>query len=68
MVHVIGRLFGEVQAIPYDSALAVIIDVRTVIPGSGTSSPSGWAALPVYEAGTRFVASGYYQLPLFQVR
>eukprot|EP00884_Botryococcus_braunii_P012947 jgi/Botrbrau1/21653/Bobra.43_1s0053.2 len=54
------------QGIPYDSALAVIIDIRTVIPGSGTSSPSGWAALPVFEPGTRFVASGYYQLPLFQ--
>ncbi|KAK9815471.1 hypothetical protein WJX72_004235 [[Myrmecia] bisecta] len=52
--------------IPYDPALCVILDVRTVIPGSGTTAPVGWAALPVFDKGTRYVATGHYQLPLFQ--
>lgn len=56
------------QDVGYDSALSLIIDVRTVIPGSGTTAPVGWTALPLFQKGPgRFVASGHYQLPLFKV-
>ena len=56
------------QDVGYDSALSLIIDVRTVIPGSGTTAPVGWTALPLFQKGPgRYVASGHYQLPLFKV-
>ena len=56
------------QRVRYDPALALIVDIRTVLPGSGATAPVGWAALPIFESGPgRYVASGYYQLPLFQV-
>jgi len=54
--------------VPYSPGLVVIVDVRCVVPGSGSSAPAGWACLPVFERAGRFVASDTYQLPLFQVR
>ena len=58
----------HVQDVAYDSALSLIIDVRTVIPGSGTTAPVGWTALPLFQRGLgRYLASGHYQLPLFKV-
>lgn len=55
------------QDVGYDSALSLIIDIRTVIPGSGTTAPVGWAALPLFQNGPgRYMASGYYQLPIFK--
>ncbi|KAL0028702.1 hypothetical protein WJX79_000762 [Trebouxia sp. C0005] len=55
------------QDVGYDSALSLIIDIRTVIPGSGTTAPVGWAALPLFQTGPgRYMASGYYQLPIFK--
>ena len=55
------------QGVGYDSALSLIIDIRTVIPGSGTTAPVGWAALPLFQNGPgRYMASGYYQLPIFK--
>jgi hypothetical protein len=36
------------------------------VPTTGTSAPTGWAVLPVFERGGPYVASGTYQLPLFQ--
>ena len=51
----------------YDSALSLVVDIRTVIPGSGTTAPVGWAALPLFQTPPgRFMASGYYQLPIFK--
>lgn len=52
---------------PYHPALVLLVDVRAVLPGSASSSPQGWACLPVFEPAGCFVASGTYQLPLFQV-
>jgi hypothetical protein len=40
--------------------------VRSVVPSSGSTAPLGWTCLPVFERSTSNVASGYYQLPLFQ--
>lgn len=61
-------LCTALQKVRYDPALALIVDIRTVLPGSGATAPVGWAALPIFESGPgRYVASGYYQLPLFQV-
>lgn len=58
---------GFMQDVGYDSALSLIIDIRTVIPGSGTTAPVGWAALPLFQSGPgRYMASGYYQLPIFK--
>ncbi len=57
-----------IQDVGYDSALSLIIDIRTVIPGSGTTAPVGWAALPLFQTGPgRYMASGYYHLPIFKV-
>lgn len=59
---------GGMQDVGYDSALSLIIDIRTVIPGSGTTAPVGWAALPLFQTGPgRYMASGYYHLPIFKV-
>ena len=48
----------------YNPNLVVVIDVRG-ISGKGPPKSIGWTLLPVFEERTRFVASGYYQLPLF---
>ena len=40
--------------------------MRSLTVSSGVTSPVGWAVLPVFRPGTRFVDSGYYHLPLFQ--
>jgi hypothetical protein len=53
---------------PYSPSLCVVIDVRFVVPAAGSSAPAGWALLPVFERAGPYVASGAYQLPLFQVR
>lgn len=55
-------------------ALAVVIDVRYIVPATASSAPAGWACLPVLEPAAPtdaamprlFVASGSYQLPLFR--
>lgn len=52
--------------VPYEPGLCVLIDVRSVVPNTCTSAPSGWALLPVFEKAGKFVASGVYHLPLFQ--
>jgi hypothetical protein len=39
---------------------------RLLVPTTGTSAPTGWAVLPVFERAGPYVASGTYQLPLFQ--
>lgn len=39
-----------------------------LVPSAGSSVPAGWTVLPVFERCGRFVASGCYELPLFQVR
>ena len=63
--HILVQL--GMQDVGYDSALSLIIDIRTVIPGSGTTAPVGWAALPLFQNGPgRYMASGYYQLPIFK--
>ena len=59
--------FQQFVDVPYEPGLVVVVDVRSVVPGTGTSAPCGWAALPVFERAGRYVASGTYQLPLFQV-
>ena len=62
------ELVVVIQDVGYDSALSLIIDIRTVIPGSGTTAPVGWAALPLFQTGPgRYMASGYYHLPIFKV-
>lgn len=50
----------------YEPGLALIVDVRLVVPSTGTSAPAGWTALPLFEREGPYVASGYYHLPLFQ--
>ena len=34
--------------------------------GGRSATPIGWALLPIFEDGTEFIASGAFQLPLFQ--
>lgn len=62
------------EAAPF---LAAIIDVRYLVPATGSSTPAGFAVLPVLRrppggapgAGTRpelYVAAGAFQLPLFK--
>jgi hypothetical protein len=60
--------YQHFAGVTYDPALVVLIDVRSVVPGTSTSAPMGWVLLPVFERAGAFVASGAYQLPLFQVR
>ena len=68
MLAVFTCLGLNLQEVGYDSALSLIVDVRTVIPGSGTTAPVGWAALPLFQSGPgRYMASGYYHLPIFKV-
>jgi hypothetical protein len=59
--------YQQFAGYPYSPGLSVIIDVRYVVPAAGSSAPAGWALLPVFERCGAFVASGAYQLPLFQV-
>ncbi|WIA19544.1 hypothetical protein OEZ85_004153 [Tetradesmus obliquus] len=58
--------YQQFAGVPYHPALVLLVDVRAVLPGSASSSPQGWACLPVFEPAGCFVASGTYQLPLFQ--
>lgn len=37
-----------------------------VVPASGIAAPVGWSCLSVFEKAGKFVATGHYQLPLFQ--
>jgi hypothetical protein len=48
----------------YERNLVVIVDVRALV--GRTATPIGWALFPVFENGTEYVASGAFQLPLFQ--
>ena len=59
--------FQVFTGLPYHPGLVLLLDVRCLVPGSSTAAPAGWACLPVFEAAGRFVASGVYHLPLFQV-
>ena len=58
--------FVKYEDVPYNVHQVVIVDVRSLTVSSGVTSPVGWAVLPVFRPGTRFVDSGYYHLPLFQ--
>lgn len=62
------------EAAPF---LAAIIDVRYLVPATGSSTPAGFAVLPVLRRPPRvapnasraaplFVAAGAFQLPLFK--
>ncbi|GFH14917.1 uncharacterized protein HaLaN_11055, partial [Haematococcus lacustris] len=53
------------RGLQYHPGLAIIVDVRLMVPGAGTCSPVGWSALPVFEREGAYVAGGMYQLPLF---
>jgi hypothetical protein len=50
--------------------LAVIIDVRYLVPATGSSTPVGFTILPVLRSASEgselYVATGVYQLPLFK--
>ncbi|KAF5840443.1 hypothetical protein DUNSADRAFT_16675 [Dunaliella salina] len=50
----------------YETGLCVLVDVRLLVPATGSSAPAGWSVLPVFERGGPFVASGAYHLPLFK--
>jgi len=54
------------QHVIHEPNLVVIVDVRAL--GGRSATPIGWALLPVFERGTEFIASGAFQLPLFQAR
>ncbi|GLI63028.1 hypothetical protein VaNZ11_005888, partial [Volvox africanus] len=49
----------------YERGMCIIVDVRLVVPATGTSAPAGWTAVRLFEREGEFVASGYYHLPLF---
>jgi hypothetical protein len=49
----------------YNPNLVVVIDVRGITGKGGAPKSIGWALLPVFEEGSKFVASGNYHLPLF---
>jgi hypothetical protein len=59
--------YQQFTGVQYHPSLVLLVDVRAVLPGSVSSSPQGWACLPVFEPAGCYVASGTYQLPLFQV-
>ena len=52
--------------------LLAIIDVRYLVPATGSSTPAGFAVLPVLRSPPRgggselYVATGCFQLPLFK--
>lgn len=56
--------FHARQHVIHEPNLVVIVDVRALV-GKNTQ-PAGWAILPVFEEGSEFLASGVFQLPLFQ--
>ncbi len=41
--------FQQFVDVPYEPGLAVIIDVRSLVPASGGAAPAGWAVVPVFE-------------------
>jgi hypothetical protein len=60
-------LDGYQQYAPsYCPGMVLLVDVRALVPGSSSSAPLGWAVVPVFEQAGPYIASGAYQLPLFQ--
>lgn len=51
--------------VPYDPHLILVVEVRYLTKGGALVS-AGWTGLPIFEKGKHYVASGYYNLPLFQ--
>ena len=56
--------FHPRQHVIHESNLVCIVDVRAL--GGRSATPIGWAVLPIFEDGTEYIASGAFQLPLFQ--
>ena len=56
--------FHARQHVIHEPNLVVVIDVRAL--AGRTAQPAGWALLPVFEEGSEYIASGAFQLPLFQ--
>ena len=56
--------FHARQHVIHEPNLVVIVDVRALV--GRTAQPVGWALLPLFEEGSAFLASGAFQLPLFQ--
>jgi len=56
--------FHARQHVIHEPNLVVVIDVRALV--GRVATPVGWALLPVFEEGSEFIASGAFQLPLFQ--
>jgi len=58
--------FHPRQHVIYEPNLVAIVDVRAL--GGRSAAPIGWALLPIFEDGSEYIASGAFQLPLFQGR
>jgi hypothetical protein len=56
--------FYSRQHVIHEPNLVVIVDVRALV--GRTATPAGWALVPLFEEGSEFVASGAFQIPLFQ--
>lgn len=44
--------------LPYTRGLVLLLDVRSLVPGSSSAAPAGWACLPVFEAAGRLWRAG----------
>jgi hypothetical protein len=56
--------FHARQHVIHEPNLVVIVDMRALV--GRTATPVGWALLPLFEEGSEYLASGAFQLPLFQ--
>ena len=56
--------FHPRQHVIHEPNLVCIVDVRAL--GGRSAQPVGWALLPIFEDGSEYIASGAFQLPLFQ--
>ena len=56
--------FQSRQHVMHEPNMVVVIDVRAL--SGRTAQAQGWTLLPVFEEGTEYLASGAFQLPLFQ--
>lgn len=41
--------FQQFADAPYEPGMALVVDVRYLVPASGGSAPAGWGLLPVFE-------------------
>ncbi|EFJ52780.1 hypothetical protein VOLCADRAFT_86096 [Volvox carteri f. nagariensis] len=57
--------FVHFSGVVYEQGMCIIVDVRLIVPATGTSAPAGWSAVRLFEREGEFVASGHYHLPLF---